>query len=386
MPSKVNPNPLHPHFIVNAINSMTSRARIAILEFVSGGGMSTHPLSEIPPSLLREGTAMLHALASDWARLPDSDVSVCWDSRLGRCRIPGISTVTIDAQHSFLKVWNAIVRDVDFAIVIAPEIDNQLVELVEHLGRGNTKLINADIPFLRTASDKWLTAQSFCHANIKHPPTYLLYEVLANNSLTEQFRDQYQRWTIKPRDGAGCDRIELFSTFEDAMRAGNRMCAASVPPHEYILQPWLEGIAGSVVALCGDGRFCVLPTMSQNIIVGDKPTNASKNELLASSRMVRYAGGSGPWHAIAQAEMNAFVAKVLAAIPGKPMGWIGIDFIAIDSSQQHDSLVAIEVNPRLTTSYLGLRKIIAENLAGLMMQASFGNAVQYTRLEDFIDF
>ena len=38
--------------------------------------------------------------------------------------------------------------------------------------------------------------------------------------------------------------------------------------------------------------------------------------------------------------------------------------------------VVIEVNPRLTTSYVGLRKLVRENLAAAMLAAAQGQAFE----------
>jgi predicted ATP-grasp superfamily ATP-dependent carboligase len=58
--------------------------------------------------------------------------------------------------------------------------------------------------------------------------------------------------------------------------------------------------------------------------------------------------------------LERFADDVLRAIPGKPQGWIGIDFIMEPDGQW----CAVEVNPRLTTSYLGYRKWYGHRLAG----------------------
>ena len=57
--------------------------------------------------------------------------------------------------------------------------------------------------------------------------------------------------------------------------------------------------------------------------------------------------------------------------------WTHIHII-IDRFDIVESIVAIEVNPRLTTSYLGLRDIIVENLAGLVFQAALGQCPEFS--------
>jgi predicted ATP-grasp superfamily ATP-dependent carboligase len=54
------------------------------------------------------------------------------------------------------------------------------------------------------------------------------------------------------------------------------------------------------------------------------------------------------------------------------MGWLGIDLIlgeADDGSQDY----VIEINPRLTTSYVGLRALSNTNLAQAMLDVALGH-------------
>jgi predicted ATP-grasp superfamily ATP-dependent carboligase len=96
---------------------------------------------------------------------------------------------------------------------------------------------------------------------------------------------------------------------------------------------------------------------------------SGRQRLTADGRF-RYLGGELPlptdWHRRAEQLAQA----VLAALPATT-GYIGIDLVlghACDG--RHD--VVIEVNPRLTTSYVGLRKIARGNLAAAMLQIAGG--------------
>ncbi len=51
-------------------------------------------------------------------------------------------------------------------------------------------------------------------------------------------------------------------------------------------------------------------------------------------------------------------------------GYLGVDLIL-----GPQGVSVIEVNPRLTTSYVGLRRVIRENLAGLIARAALGRAL-----------
>ena len=57
--------------------------------------------------------------------------------------------------------------------------------------------------------------------------------------------------------------------------------------------------------------------------------------------------------------------------PGGPLGWLGIDLVLGSDPAGADDVV-IEINPRLTTSYLGLRRLARGNLAAALLAVARG--------------
>lgn len=307
---------------------------------------------------------MLRALATDWSTNPTWQVTVCWDPRIGEWDIPAIEVHEVGDRVPFLDAWQSISREADYVLVIAPEIDNQIVEIVRTLREQGACLLNADERFLVTASDKWLTAQAFQQSEIAHPTTLRLNDVLEKGIQCNEWHHLQLGWAIKPRDGAGCLDIRHVRSLKSFLLESQ----PEIDPSRYIVQPWIDGIAGSVAVLCGASERVVLPAMYQNI-----PLDHS-----LASEGVQYLGGRGPWNEILQTTLEAFANRVISALPGLPRGWIGIDFIQTEAEESNQSLIAIEVNPRLTTSYIGLRKIIAENLADLLFQTAVDQKIGYS--------
>ena len=100
----------------------------------------------------------------------------------------------------------------------------------------------------------------------------------------------------------------------------------------------------------------VLPAGEQDIRIDGQPGRLS------------YHGGTVPAADIDAAAVARLVEQVRAAVPGL-RGWWGIDFVIPhdpfppgDPAANRDP-VLIEVNPRLTTSYLGYRALARDNLA-----------------------
>jgi hypothetical protein len=72
------------------------------------------------------------------------------------------------------------------------------------------------------------------------------------------------------------------------------------------------------------------------------------------------------------------------ALP-RTRGLIGVD-IVLGEEQDGSADFAIEVNPRLTTSYVGLRCVSDQNLAHAMLASSIGEAVDLSFRLDRLDF
>jgi predicted ATP-grasp superfamily ATP-dependent carboligase len=56
------------------------------------------------------------------------------------------------------------------------------------------------------------------------------------------------------------------------------------------------------------------------------------------------------------------------------VGYVGVDLVLGEADDGKDDVV-IEVNPRLTTSYVGLRRLVCGNLAAAMLAAARGQPV-----------
>ena len=76
--------------------------------------------------------------------------------------------------------------------------------------------------------------------------------------------------------------------------------------------------------------------------------------------------------------------EALAALPC-PVGYVGIDLI-LGSNSDGSADYIIEINPRLTTSYIGLRAISNTNLAEAMLARACGGTSQVSFSPEFVDF
>jgi predicted ATP-grasp superfamily ATP-dependent carboligase len=311
--------------------------RIFVGEYVCGGGMARQQVEDVPLSLRHEGAAMLRAIVTDLADLAETVVAV--DPRFASLIANATETVDIDDQQPLWGQWVSAAQECDAALIVAPESDGVLAKAVAMLRAGGIDVIAGSGDFLRVASDKLLTAKTLSAAGVVHPP----YMALSDQRLRQQL-EQYSRFVVKPRDGCGTQQIRTFDSFDDAR---------AELEENLILQAWIPGRPVSIAVVASAAEQTFLPAVSQTI--GDLTC--------------QYAGGQGPLDDDAQRRATALASRAIAAMPPTVRGFVGLDLLLGDRPSED---CVIEINPRLTTSYVGLRRMINGNLAARLFDLETG--------------
>jgi len=150
----------------------------------------------------------------------------------------------------------------------------------------------------------------------------------------------------KPDDGAGCeDTISLSAP--DEMSAWLRQNRQST----HVVQPMRNGMACSLSMLCRNGRAWLLSCNRQLVDFEDGCFNYQGSVI---NGMLEY------WTSFEQLAQN-----IARALPGLA-GYVGVDLIVMDGNPK--MLEVLEVNPRLTTSYVGLRQATGVNVAAQVIR------------------
>ena len=68
-----------------------------------------------------------------------------------------------------------------------------------------------------------------------------------------------------------------------------------------------------------------------------------------------------------------------------PVGYLGVDLVLGEAADGSDDVV-IEINPRLTTSYVGLRALARENLAAAMLDVASGRTPRLSFADRQLEF
>jgi predicted ATP-grasp superfamily ATP-dependent carboligase len=329
--------------------------RILVHEFVSGGGLAGR---DVPASLGREGRAMLAALVADLRAIGSHKIVVTVDSRFPLAVPPGVEMVTLSpVEGSRARLFDALLSSLDAVWLVAPETDRCLERLAARAERKGIAVLGSCAAAIRMASDKARLPRLLAQHGVSHPATRVIdpSRVGWKAELDIAARALGYPLVVKPARGAGCEGV---SVARDA--GGLRHAAALACRTEgrgpLVLQRYVRGVAASVSLLADGCRAVALTTNGQSI----------QSRGGSASRPFAYGGGTTPLdHPLAGLAGEQAV-RVCQAIPGL-RGYVGVDLMLTDSEA-----FVIEVNPRLTTAYLGVRSALDENVAAMVIAACDG--------------
>jgi len=310
-----------------------SRMKIMVYEHFSAGGCGGVADSS---DLHSSGWAMLHACLED-ALEAGHQVYTLVDRRL-RENLPAGCAVKLVSEGRASSAFEEMLDEVDAVLPIAPETGGilaSLTSLAEHSGK---LLLGSTTQAIRIAGDKLASSLALANHGCKVPVT-ALWPVPAEKLNTPG------PWILKPRSGTGCEGIYLTASPE----------AVTVSEEEYIIQEYVPGTAASVAMIAGKSGMLVLSVNLQHIEFDSR---------------VHYKGGATPLRHPMSRTATEYAKKVPAAIPGL-RGYVGIDMVLTENE-----IYVIEVNPRVTLTYCGLRRIAFGNLLKPIIDAALGLDLQ----------
>jgi hypothetical protein len=327
---------------------------VFLYEWVTGGGLSDEP-GPLPPSLLAEGSAMLTALAADFVAGDGAAVTVLRDMRLEGLALPGCKVIDVHSAADAAEEFDRLAADADHTLVVAPEFDGILRRVVRKARDSGARLLNCSEQFVAITADKHKTAALLSAAGLPTPRGVLLDA--DDERLPADFA--YPA-VLKPNDGAGSQHALLIGSAGD-----------EPPPHPWPrrLEEYREGRPASVAFICGTAGQFPLPACWQHLS-GDGRFTYRGGAIIRESSLADRATG--------------LAARGLAALP-PAHGFVGVDLVlgsAVDGSDD----VIIEINPRLTTSYVGLRAAVGENLGRAMVDVANGSSRQFALRDPSIHF
>ena len=301
-------------------------------EFITAGGFNH---ADLPNNLLPEAQLMRDALLSDLSQLP-YHISTTLDARLSppkNCN----DYVLVQADDDVWQVWATQIKAADAVWLIAPETNHILQNLTQIAALQGALVLGCGPASIKTFSSKLATFLACKQAGIATIPTYSF----------ENWPKIEASYIAKPDDGAGCDDTFYFETANDL----SDWIVHNNKQHTHVVQPYLEGIAASISCVMHGGTAQVLSCNQQLV-------KFSHNKLQFKGIVVN--AMQAHW---VQFELLAQqVAQLASKLVPDLAGYIGIDVIVHDAQ-----ITLVEINPRLTTSYCGLREATGLNPAELII-------------------
>lgn len=224
--------------------------------------------------------------------------------------------------------------EAEAVLLVAPEFDQILLGRADEVSSLSSKVLISPVEMLKLFSSKYRTVQAIEEHSIS---------VIETNQFNNRVPCEEYPFpiVIKPDDGAGSTDTFLINSADHLKELLEKNPELNEQSKKLIWQLFLKGESFSVAALgsLDAEQFQVLPVARQKI---------------SDEGFFHYEGGEIPYKGPGAEEMKSVVEKIMNRYPDLG-GYIGFDFILPDNDQHNP--VLMEVNPRLTTSFIGYSEL-----------------------------
>jgi predicted ATP-grasp superfamily ATP-dependent carboligase len=319
---------------------------LLVYEYFTGGG---YPPGDLPSGLAAEAAGMLWAILADLRDWGEVRTITALDPRFETC-IPGLDRTTLPADEvvsvspgSHHPTFLSLMNRCDAAIIIAPETDGILANLSSRVESAGIPLVGSSPSATLLAGNKETCNRILGKANLPVPETHSIEFDCAEATIKESDFPV----VAKPLDGIGCEGVCLVAGPEDIPEALARI--RSITTHgKMLLQAYQQGIHASVSLIIAENG-CLPLSLNRQLIRPGKP--------------FVYFGSEVPFEHEKKREAMELACQAAKQIPGL-RGYVGVDIVI-----KEDTIQLIEINPRLTTSYVGLRQVARTNPARMIYEA-----------------
>jgi predicted ATP-grasp superfamily ATP-dependent carboligase len=330
--------------------------RLVVYEWCCSGGLAGDDASAVVPSghdvesIVPEGRAMLRALVADALRDGGFEVTVLVDAARG-CGLPSGAAIVPVASGAEIHALVREARSADAVVIVAPETAGVLAARVAMVRAAGGLVLAPSDAITALAADKQATIDVLAAAGVAVPAGRSL---AAGAAWPQGFRLPAVR---KARTSTACDGLVVVQ------RDG-----PLPPPADQAtrLEAWCAGESVGVACVIGPMGAVPLPAMTHRFAAG--PGGARS-----------YIGGELLADPAAAARAEALAVRAVRSIlrrdrDAPAAGWMGVDMILGSRTDGLDDRV-LEVNPRLTTSFVGLAAASSRSLVRLMVDAAAGAPV-----------
>jgi len=341
-----------------------SKNKLFVFEFISCGGFNQE---DIPTSLFCEGFGMLRAIIEDFKAL-DFEIYTLLDYRLASLSqlLKADIIKEVNDDNDYLKKFEDLIKNCEFCFIIAPEFSNILYNLTKIAKDNGKTILSVDLDGITLGTHKLETYDFFKASKVNTPLTFIIpwgKQYFSSDFVLEKFKELKRPLIIKPEDGVGADSIFYFDNKGNIINFFKAPMRKLEITGNYILQEFIAGRDLSV-SLIGTKDSTMILTI-----------NAQYIDIKNFNSVSEYLGGYTPVENYQKIKED--ISELLKKMDlSKFSSYYGIDFIR----KSDNTISLIEINPRLTTSYIGIRNIIDINPAELIW-ASKMNSLNTPKFE-----
>jgi hypothetical protein len=293
--------------------------RITVAEYAVGVGAGESKSI----SLLREGKAMLETLKRSFERL-------------------GNEVICPASKQNFERAIEKLSKKSDAGLVIAP--DDKLCELTKII-ESNTVNLGCSSHSVKICADKMQTTKILAENEIPVPRIVDEREIQIRNE---------QKYVKKLRYGCASENVFILNG-EECYNSKDNDVFSFGDENDYMVTEFIKGvdISSSIVV----SSSSILPlTINKQFMKMDE-----------RGRRLRYKGGLVPYLIDPEAKRGIMHMSNKVATLLRCEGYVGIDFVLGDDGTPY----VVDVNPRPTTSIVGIARVLNFELADLILRAKF---------------
>ena len=304
---------------------------------------------------------MLRMIILD-AKVAGHSVTTVLDSRIADLDPPleADFKIIVNALGEAENAVQKAAESADAACIIAPETNNTLQTLVESVERSNIPSLNSSSNAIQKVSDKILLQKHSEKIGVPTPETITFSSEDNLETIVQTVTERIGYPAVfKPAYGAACEGLSIVTNDNQAESAIRKIAKSAST--KVIAQKLIQGVPASVTLISNGTEALPVSLNKQNVSL-ETPKQAST-----------YNGGTVPLDNARKEDAFATAKKLVESIKGLK-GYIGVDLVLTENKP-----VLIEINPRLTTSYIGLRKVTNLNLAQTILDSTLEHTLPPTQ-------
>ena len=296
---------------------------ILIYEHFLGENFSEQP----SPLILNEAKLIIGIIIKDLSlEFSDSKISLLLNKK-NRNLIHSNNHIYRNYEDNVITDISKKIKENDKVLILAPEENLILFNLIKSLEDKNIGHFNTNSNFIYSSTNKF-------ELNIKLKNSKK-YQIKTYKDYSKVYMDK--EIVAKPNDGVGAQNLFIFKNKFDLEKNKHRL------NDFHIYQEYIKGTIIGINIVITKNKIIIL-SINEQIY-----KNSSSNEIYLSKIHI------GKYNYLFE-DFRIFVESILSNF-NNFFGFIGIDAILT----QDKKIVFLEINPRLTTSYIGLRESIGIN-------------------------